>query len=69
MTDNNRKEFPQEIFLKLETETNDSPYFVHYESASEIAEPDKSVEIGVYKFVRTANVTAPVSVEGGKVDE
>lgn len=58
------KAFPEEIFLKLETLNNDDPYFVHYESATELAEPDKEIEVGVYRLVHTARVKASVSVEG-----
>lgn len=62
MSSENNREFPEQIFLKLETETNDDPYFVHYESAADIAEPDKSIEVGVYKLMHTTYVIAPVSV-------
>ena len=63
MTEKANKEFPAEIFLKLETETNDEPYFVHYESAKDIAEPDTEVEVGVYRLAGTAKVTAHVSIK------
>ena len=66
MGSENRKEFPGEIFLKLETETNDDPYFVHYESAADIAEPNKSIEVGVYRLAHTTYVTAPVSVSSAE---
>lgn len=64
MDSENQKEFPEEIFLKLETEANDDPYFAHYESAEDIAEPNKSIKVGVYKLTHTTYVIAPVSIAG-----
>jgi hypothetical protein len=59
------KPFPEELFVKLETETNDDPFFVLYESAKEVAEPDEEIEVAVYRLVRTTKVKAPVSVDAG----
>lgn len=57
------KAFPEKIYLKLETETNDDPYFIHYDSASEVAEPDKEIEVGVYGLIGKTKVKAPVTIE------
>ena len=58
-----KKQFPKEVFLKLETEPNGDPYFVTYEKAAEVAEAGRDIKVGVYQLVRTATVKAPVSVE------
>lgn len=69
MAKKEQKEFPQEVFLKLETETNDDPYFVHYESAEEVAEAGKEINVGVYRLAGTAKVKAPVTVEGENTNQ
>lgn len=57
------KEFPKEVFLKLENETFGDSCFGHYLSAEDVAEPGKEIEVGIYRLYRIAKIKAPVSIE------
>ena len=57
-----KRKYPKEIFIEWECPENDEPFMVVHQIPDTVAVAGDTIEVAIYRLVRTAHVTSGIKV-------